>query len=67
MDDDILFTPSGPDTMCDRAMVMANLAATIDATVDGDAKNLLLRAMDAVLCTMIPMHLVKEGNVIHFK
>lgn len=67
MDDEIMFTPSGPDTLCDRAMVMANLAATIDVTADDEAKNLLLLAMDALLQTMIPMHLVKEGNVVHFK
>ena len=67
MDDEIMFTPSGPDTLCDRAMVMANLAATIDVTADDEAKNLLLLAMDTLLQTMIPMHLVKEGNVVHFK
>ena len=68
MDDMIEFTPSGPDTLCDRAMVMANLAATVDATSNPEAQTLLLRTMEAVLDSIIPKYLVKEGsNVVSFK
>lgn len=65
MDEEIVY-PAGPDTMCDRAAMMVQLAANVDATSHPEAQALLLRTMECLLSTIWPkpVHLAPVLSIV---
>jgi len=60
-DDDVYDDVWRPDTVCQRADALRDLAAQVDATRDKDAKRILLKAMDRIADFLVdPKDNVKE-------